>query len=73
MVNTELLAALETLEARLTALGAPVVEHFNPPLQESVVSEARRSCVRDVDPEIASERRPLACLPMLVTALVGRI
>ena len=43
MVNTELLAALETLEARLRALGAPVVEQFNPPLPESVVSEALRA------------------------------
>lgn len=29
--------------------------------------------VRDVDPEIAGRKRALACLPMPVTALMGRI
>lgn len=54
MVNTELLLSLEILEARLTALGAPVVEHFNPPLPESVVSAALRALGVPAHPDLVT-------------------
>ncbi len=54
MVNTELLGALESLEARLTTLGAPVVGHFNPPLPESVVSEALRALGVPAHPDLVT-------------------
>ena len=53
-MNTELLIALETLEARLTTLGAPVVEHLNPPLPESVVSEALRALGVPAHPDLVT-------------------
>lgn len=54
MVNLELLAALETLEARLTTLGALVVEQLNPPLPESVVSEALRALGVPAHPDLVT-------------------